>query len=74
MPAPDIAEILDKQRAEHGDDADDDGGDAEAHGATLADLRAQLSATQDGERPQKHEANTQQGPADAHDRMITMNA
>lgn len=74
MPAPDIAEILDEQGAEHGDDANDNGGDTEAQGATVADYRARLSGTQDGERTHKYEIDTQQGPADAHDRLITMNA
>jgi hypothetical protein len=74
MPAPDVAEILDEQGAEHGDDTNDDGGDPEAQGATVADYRARLSGAQDGERTYEHETDTQQGPADAHDRLITMNA
>ncbi len=74
MPAPDIAESLDEQRAEHGEDADDDGGDAEADGAIVADFLAQLSGAQGGERTQEHEANSQQGPTDTHGRLITMNA
>jgi hypothetical protein len=73
MTAPDIAEILDQQGAEHGDDADDDGRDTEAQGATVAGYRARLSGAQDGERTHEHETDTQQGPTDAHDRLITMN-
>ena len=73
MPAPDIAEILDQQRAEHGDDADDDGSDAEAHSAIDAGFPAQLSGAQGGKQTQEHEANAQQGPTDTHDRLITMN-
>ena len=74
MPAPDIAEILDQQGAEHGDDADNDGRDTEAQGATVADYDARLSGAQDGERTHEHETDTQQGPTDAHDRLITMDA
>ena len=36
LPAPDIVEVLDQKRAEHGDNANDDRSDTEAHCAIVA--------------------------------------
>ena len=74
MSTPDIAEVFYQQRAEHCDNADDNGSNAKAHGALVVDSRAQLGGAQDGERTQEYETDTHQCSADAHDGLITMNA
>jgi len=74
MPAPDVAEVFYEQRAEYRDNADDDRGDAEAHGAFVVDTRRQLYGAQDGEGTYEDEADAQQCPTDAHDGLIAMDA
>jgi len=42
MPAPDVTQVLDEQRAKYGNDADNDGSPAETHGAIAVDFRTQF--------------------------------
>ena len=74
MSAPDITEVFYEQRAEYRDNADDDRGGAETHGALVVDTRRQLRGAQEREGTHEYEANAQQCPADAHDGLISMDA
>lgn len=73
MSTPDIAQVPDQERAEHRDDADDDGRDSEARGPLANDFRVVRADTKNRVHTEEHEADAEQRAADSDRGLVPVN-